>query len=110
MIIMKGSVMENGICLSDAVAEIIDNRENLKCALQKFCNLVNEKYSASISICEIFGKRWSFIAGSKASYNAKIRVEINSSYGLVYEKDTLSPVQLRNVVKLVRKIIKERNK
>ena len=109
MIIMKGSVMVNEISLSDSVALIIDKKQSVQSALELFAEKVEAKCDTAISFCEIFGKRWSFIAGTEKSYKAKKRQRINSSYGMIYEKGKLAQQEIEHIKELTRKIVREMN-
>ncbi|MCF7885796.1 MAG: hypothetical protein K9M80_04800 [Candidatus Marinimicrobia bacterium] len=97
--------MEKETSLSESVEKIISNSQDLKVALDKFCQLVSEKYNTHISFCELHGQRWSFIAGSEEIFNVKERTPINHSYGLIYETDALNKEQIHNIKILSKKII-----
>lgn len=97
--------MVSAISLSDKVDKILHEYNDLYSALNALSDLVEKELNSHISFCELFGKRWSFIAGSDGSYNAKQRTELTADYGLIYEKNDLSEQELNQIVKLSKKII-----
>ena len=97
--------MVSAISLSDNVDKILHVNNDLSSALNAFSKLVKEELHSQISFCELYGKRWSFMAGSDGSYNAKQRTKLTSDYGLIYEKNDLSEQELNQIEKLSKKII-----
>lgn len=97
--------MVSAISLSDNVDKILHENNDLPSALNAFSDLVKKELNSQISFCELFGKRWSFMAGSDGSYNAKQRTKLTSDYGLIYEKNDLSDQELNQIEKFSKKII-----
>ncbi|HMA61679.1 MAG TPA: hypothetical protein VKP78_03420 [bacterium] len=102
---MKGSVMVSAISLSDKVDKILDQNKDLNSALNALSNLIKEELDCQVSFCELFGKRWSFIAGSDGSYNAKQRIKLSPDYGLIFEKKGLSDQEVKEIEQLSKMII-----
>lgn len=57
-------------------------------ALNKLCQDIHEQYGISLAVCKIFGKRWSYIAGTGEILYAGVRVQINDFYGLIADELT----------------------
>jgi hypothetical protein len=51
--------------------------------LDRLCDDFCHQYGITLAICEIFGKRWSFIAGNGDSLYAGERIRLNEKYGLI---------------------------
>lgn len=99
--------MANAISLSDFTSQIIDNNEELKSALEKFSQRISEKYNAKILFCELYGKRWSYLAGSEEDFATKQRYKINDFYGIIYEKRKFRDNEIREIIDLSENIIEK---
>lgn len=54
--------------------------------LNELCRDIHETYGISLAVCQIFGKRWSYIAGTGDTLYAGVRVQINDFYGLIADE------------------------
>ncbi len=54
--------------------------------LNEICREIHETYGISLAVCEIFGKRWSYIAGTGNNLYAGVRFQINEHYGLIADE------------------------
>jgi hypothetical protein len=52
-------------------------------ALDDMCREIHDMYGISLAVCQIFGKRWSYIAGTGDNLYAGVRLLINEDYGLI---------------------------
>lgn len=54
--------------------------------LNRFCEEIYRDYGITLAICEIFGKRWSYLAGYGDNLFAGMRIQINHQYGVVVDE------------------------
>ena len=54
--------------------------------LNEICREIHETYGISLAVCEIFGRRWSYIAGTGNNLYAGVRFQINEHYGLIADE------------------------
>lgn len=54
--------------------------------INELCRDIHENYGISLAVCQIFGKRWSYIAGTGDNLYAGVRFQINEHYGLIADE------------------------
>jgi len=72
--------------------------------LNTFCREIFTEYGITLAICEIFGKRWSYIAGSGENLFAGTRIHINHKYGVVV--DELPDYLHEDIVLRIKRLLK----
>ena len=71
--------------------------------LKRFCEEIYRDYGTTLAICEIFGKRWSFLAGNGDSLYAGVRIQLNEKYGLI--ADDIPETIRQNVLNRLKEIL-----
>lgn len=68
-------------------------REKLECIAQE----IYEKYDIKIAFCEIFGKRWSWFAGTHECFISHKRMRISEDLGVIVEDKCLGESFLKEL-------------
>jgi len=71
--------------------------------LNRFCEEIYRDYGITLAICEIFGKRWSYLAGNGDSLYAGDRIQLNEKYGLI--ADDIPETIRQNVLNRLKEIL-----
>ncbi len=82
--------MVNETSIFEQAQAIFLSNETVITRLNRLADLMSVDKSMKVSFCEIFGKRWSFVAGSRETPSFDQKITLSDHYGILVEGDLLS--------------------
>lgn len=96
--------MEKGTYICNSLQDIL-TIEDVAERLDIVSSLFEEKERIKLNFCRIYGKRWSYIAGSEKLIVPEKKLSINNDYGLIIENNTLDDRTWDALIKCFRKLV-----
>ncbi len=97
--------MENGISISEKISALKDLKSPLKEKLNRAADLIYVEFHAKISVCELFGPRWSHIGGWQGAVVPELRHRLNNKYGIIAENIEEDSSQFKIISDLLLQIL-----
>jgi hypothetical protein len=70
--------------------------------LNEIAGELNSKYGIKVFFCEIFGSRWSFMAGDKTLDIPEHRIKLNDDYGMMTSEISCSEEEWQEIINRIK--------
>ena len=102
--------MEKEISIFDEINKAIEEK-TFTDALFYVAEFVKKKYGVDIWFVEIFGKRWSYLAGTKKKHSHNClsqRLKLNKRYGIVANSwEKIPSIERKKIIAFFQSVIKK---
>lgn len=98
--------MANATSISELIAAVAKEDLPLKEKCGRAAEAVYSACGAKISVCKLFGPRWSYVGGWKGAVSPDLREKIDADYGIIAENLEKDSVIYSQIVSGIRDILK----
>lgn len=94
----------NVTSIYDEITGLRQSNDDIKSKLQKASEWANRLNGSRISFCEIFGPRWSFIAGWEDQAFSEVRIRLNEKYGMLADRYAFNTAESERFIEAVKSL------